>query len=187
MTTVKENRYNIFWDDENGVPVIDLSVNKKKDGTNTKGFKYLTTDARPVFLEEKHLLLTLFPEFGKEFYLKSVWGGPGNSIFVDGKRIKESVAKRGREANLEEVRQSVQLFTKTKEMIKAENEIMDCFILENKGHLLELLKSEERDEEGCYIGAEPFVRETISKYPNRMNIVSFSGGKDSIAVSRSST
>ena len=184
MTTIKENRYNIFWDHENEVPVIDLSVNKKKDGTNGKGFKYLTTDARPVFLEEKHLLLTLFPEFGNAFYFKSVWGGPGNAIFIDGKRVSESVAKRGREADLQMVRESVKSFTKTKKMIKAENEIIERFISVNKGHLLELLKSEERDDEGCFIGAEPFIRETISKYPNRMNIVSFSGGKDSIAVSR---
>ena len=66
MAVESKKLYNVFWDAQNNVPVIDNSVSRKKDGTNAKGFLYLSTDARPVFLEEKHLLYCMFSEIEKD-------------------------------------------------------------------------------------------------------------------------
>ena len=176
--------YNVFWDKENNVPVIDLAVNKKKDGTNTNGHKYITTDARPVFLEEKHLLRCLFPELGEELYSKSVWSGTGSSYFIDGEKFPHSVIKQSKEVNIKKIREDVLSFKATEELVSIEDRLMQKFIKVNRLHLIDLLKSEDRDKDGFYKGAEPFIRETIAKYPKRMTMVSFSGGKDSIAVSR---
>ena len=70
-------------------------------------------------------------------------------------------------------------------MLKSELHHIKNFIKANKDHLNFLLKSNQEDNEGYPIGAEPFIEQQVAKFKNRTLVVSFSGGKDSIVqVSR---
>ena len=82
----------IFWDQELNTPVI--VQNKDVSTISTNSTKYMAKDLRPVFLEEKYLLSQIIPEVTEDVLYKSVWYGSGNSYFIDGVKLKESIYKR---------------------------------------------------------------------------------------------
>ena len=46
----------IYWDNEKNIPLI---LNEERDNRKIKNLKEITSDLRPVFLEEKHLIKEL--------------------------------------------------------------------------------------------------------------------------------
>lgn len=177
--------YNMFWDKKYNVPRI-LDKEKDKMFIQSNDYKYMATDLRPVFLEEKLLLLNMFPKiFDEKIFSSSVWANKLNRYIVDGVAKNLKVNHRAKE-----LRESMGFFRdklfslelKEKYFLK-EKELFDKFIEVNKEHLNNLLMSEEKDKEGFPLGAYPFIREVYDKYPTRLSLVSFSGGKDSTVTS----
>lgn len=176
------NALGIYWDQEKNIPIIldknldDIKIKKKK-------LIEVAQDLRPVFLEEKHLLRVLF-NLEEDIYYKSVWCTKLGRYIVDGTPFRKSIIKKISELEEFEVfRKKVLNFEKIDKMIEKEKEIFQNFIEENSEHMSMLLNSTERDDEGNFIGAYPFIEEVLKKYSIRIPMVSFSGGKDSTVVS----
>lgn len=176
------NALGIYWDQEKNIPIIldknldDIKIKKKK-------LIEVAQDLRPVFLEEKHLLRVLF-NLEEDIYYKSVWCTKLGRYIVDGTPFRKSIIKKISELEEFEVfRKKVLNFEKTDKMVEKEKEIFQNFIEENREHMSMLLNSTERDDEGNFIGAYPFIEEVLKKYSTRIPMVSFSGGKDSTVVS----
>jgi len=165
----------IYLNKEKNVPFIS--------DENRAGNAYISTDIRPVFIEEKYLLSLLIPELDYDVLYKSVWYTSGYNYIVDGKKIEDSIYTRFLEADLSDVISKIEHFIPTKEMIISEKEIFSKFININRNHFLDLLNNTTIDSEGYPIGAIPFTRKIKDKYPNREPVVSFSGGKDSTVIS----
>lgn len=176
------DNYKIYWNNIKNVPII---INEDKDTLLIKNneLTYLTKDLRPVFLEEKHLMKNIF-SLDDSIYCKSVWCSKQGRYYVDGKPLKNSIVKAIKEIkDMDSFRKKILDFQKTEEMANTETQIFESFVEENKEHMHYLLESKDIDNEGYYIGAYPFIDEVIEKYKNRVPMVSFSGGKDSTAVS----
>lgn len=176
---MKNQDIKIYWDSSKNVPLILDSYNKE--------YEEIAKDLRPVFLQEKWLLINLFPEELKiDFLDKSVWATKQNRYIVDGKMISivpTSKFKGMNQQELNKIREKILQFSITEENIEKEKENFSKFILANRNRFNYIVKSETRDEEGQYIGALPFIVENAEKFKDRMTLVSFSGGKDSTAVS----
>lgn len=76
----------LFWCDDCNVPLYDEVCPR----CGKKGLHF-TSDARPVFPEER-LLLEVLLNKPLAFLKDSVWNGTGNRYYVNGKRISFSVA-----------------------------------------------------------------------------------------------
>ena len=170
----------IYWNEIDNVPVI------LEEGV-TSSLKEVAKDLRPVFLQEKWLLMNLFPDrLDDKFLKKSVWATKQNRYIVDGEMvdlIATSKFKKMTQSEIENLRKEVMKFSITEEHLEVERDCFDKFIKANSSRFNILVKSENRDEEGEFIGAIPFIVENAEKYKNRMMLVSFSGGKDSTVVS----
>ncbi|MGL4653180.1 phosphoadenosine phosphosulfate reductase domain-containing protein [Cetobacterium sp.] len=177
---MEKKEVKICWNEIDNVPVI------LEEGV-TSSFKEVAKDLRPVFLQEKWLLINLFPDrLDDKFLKKSVWATKQNRYIIDGEMldlIATSKFKKMTQAEIEELRERVMKFSITEEHLEVERDCFDEFIKANSSRFNLLVKSEERDEEGEYVGALPFVVENAEKFKNRMILVSFSGGKDSTVVS----
>ena len=171
----------IFWDQELKTPII---VNDKDTTTLSKiNTKYMAKDLRPVFIEEKYLLSQIIPEISEDVLFKSVWFSSSNSYFIDGVKLTESIYKRFIDCDLFELSRKVNSFKPTQEMYDKEKEIIRTFIKSNIERYNYLLNSTDLDSENYPVGAYPFIRETVKNNKNRVEAVSFSGGKDSTAIS----
>ncbi|MGL5725087.1 phosphoadenosine phosphosulfate reductase domain-containing protein, partial [Cetobacterium sp.] len=170
----------ICWNEIDNVPVI------LEEGM-TSSLKEIAKDLRPVFLQEKWLLMNLFlDKLDDKFLKKSVWATKQNRYIVDGEMvdlIATSKFKKMTQSEIENLRKEVMKFSITEEHLESERDCFDKFIKANSSRFNMLVKSENRDEEGEFIGAIPFIVENAEKYKNRMMLVSFSGGKDSTVVS----
>ncbi|MDP0505977.1 MAG: phosphoadenosine phosphosulfate reductase family protein [Fusobacterium sp. JB019] len=174
--------FKVYWNSKEKVPII---IDERTDNIKIKtdNLEYLTTDLRPVFLEEKHLIKELF-SLEESIYESSVWCTKLGKYIIDGGWLKKSYIKAMKEIkSIEELRIKIFSFEKTNKMIEKEKIIINKFIKLNYQHLYYLLESEERDNEGHFIGAYPFINEVSQKHKDRIKMVSFSGGKDSTAVS----
>ncbi len=172
------NDNNVFWDKEKNNPKI-----LKDSHLNIDRFSYLTSDIRPVFLEEKFLIILLFPKVNDSIFCKSVWADKSNNYYINGERLEGSIYNHFKNNDLSLIRKKVKSFKPTEKIIEKENAIFNHFVSLNKDRLNYLLTSKNKDKEGYSIGAEPFINEVIHQYNKRLVNVSFSGGKDSIAVS----
>ncbi len=133
---------------------------------------YFTSDARPVFPEER-LLLEIFLEKPLCFLKDSVWNGTGNRYFVNGKKISVSISEFTK-MDPDETRRELEKY-KEKNDYKYFDEYMSKWIIANSRRY-EYITSE----------AKQFITDFSTKYVNNDNnaaFVSFSGGKDSTVVS----
>jgi|LSQX01.1.fsa_nt_gb phosphoadenosine phosphosulfate reductase len=135
--------------------------------------RYLCQDARPVFPEEI-LLLEILLNIRGRLVGKSIWNAKGNRYYVNGKRLAFSVKNILREWDPKRVRVLLQQ-EKIKDLdlgYDEFNDMINLFIKANKERLHKL----EEDSFRC-------VKFAVDNYPNRIVMVSFSGGKDSTVVS----
>ncbi len=133
---------------------------------------YFTSDARPVFPEER-LLIEIMLDQPFAFLHGSVWNGTGNRYYVNGKRIPFSVSNL-RRYDPEEIRAKLEKY-KPQNSYGPFNEMIGRWIQANAQHF-------------HFITTE--ARQYISGYSQRFlntdnvaSFVSFSGGKDSTVVS----
>ena len=155
-----------YWCYECNVPIIHKVTDRDKDICPLCGgkTKYLCSDLRPVFPEERLLYEILV---GKPFAYKkcSVWAN-NNRYYIDGEskilsmskyvkkdtdEIKKKLDELAEQNNYEEFDRYIELF------IKANKLRLDYIINE----------------------AHAFIQEQAAKYPRESIVLSFSGGKDS--------
>ncbi len=132
-----------------------------------KKVRYLTTDLRPVFPEERLLLELLF-DTPLKYENSSVWASD-NRYYIDGKvkTVSNNIF-----ANAD-----IQKLIKGLEEYKDQNSyaVFDFYVekfVEANIDRLRYIKSEAFD----------FIRNTARDYPSEHVVISFSGGKDSTAV-----
>lgn len=153
----------LFWCAECNVPIYTQNCPVCGSEGN-----YFTTDARPVFPEERLLIECVLGEPLK--YLKnSVWNSNGN-YFVDGKKISFGIDFSTNWAS-DKIRENITEFS-PKNTYDFFNDNIDKYIIANKGRF-DQISSEAMD----------FVIESAKNYDETSMFVSFSGGKDSTVVS----
>ena len=165
--TVEDLPVEIYWCNDCSIPVIHTS-NAADKGTCpvcAGKTRYLTSDLRPVFPEERLLLAVLLDKEPDRFMNQSIWA-VGSRYYVDGKSMSIS-AKTFEMANADEIANKV---SKCAELIDyaAFNENIRLFIRANE-HRLAYLKDE----------AISFVRHAAERFKEENIVISFSGGKDS--------
>lgn len=153
----------LFWCAECNVPIYTQNCPVCGSEGN-----YFTTDARPVFPEERLLIECVLGEPLK--YLKnSVWNSNGN-YFVDGKKISFGIDFSTNWAS-DKIRENITEFS-PKNTYDFFNDNIDKYIIANKGRF-DQISSEAMD----------FVIGSAKNYDETSMFVSFSGGKDSTVVS----
>lgn len=180
MLSQETKKYSVYWDRKKQSPYI-ADLFRGQQLSNDSAYDYMATDLRPVFHKEKVLLHKILPAFFPSL-MSSVWADASNNFFVDGQKVKTSVIRT--------IRNFPSVDTIVNDAHVSENndmEIFQRFIDVNRERLNYILYSEDKDAEGWKIGAEPFIQEVVAKYPRRTPFVSFSGGKDSTAVSSLTT
>ncbi|WP_051412187.1 phosphoadenosine phosphosulfate reductase family protein [Halonatronum saccharophilum] len=152
-------------------------LNMKLDNQDKKNLKhyrcpkcdskvnYMSSDLRPVFMEERILLSVLLEE---DYTEKNIWNGSGNRYIIDGKSSNIAISDIYKVDNLDEKIEMI------KERIEGNNKKVDFtnFIEVNREHF-------------SYIdnNANDFIEKVSKIFDQRMRVVSFSGGKDSTVVS----
>ena len=159
----------IYWCSNCNIPNYD----KVCSCCNSEG-KYVGTDIRPVFPEERLLLEVLLGEPFK-FADKSVWNTSGNNYIVDGKKIKFSIKDVIEKSNTKEIIKILK--ENEEENNKYSNEFIDNrfikMFVESKRLRLNYIMSE----------AIEYIKEIAKQYNDDSMFVSFSGGKDSTVTS----
>lgn len=167
--TIAEIPYEVYWCDDCNTPIIV----KATDGDRTmcplcgKKVRYLTTDLRPVFPEERLLLELLFGSPLK-YINSSVWASD-NRYYIDGK-LKLVSSSLFANANIAELIKELGQY-KSQNSYAVFDFYIEKFVNANLDRL-NYIKSEAFD----------FIRKTASDYPSEHVVISFSGGKDSTAV-----
>ncbi len=159
----------IYWCENCNIP----NYNKKCYYCNKEG-KYIGTDIRPVFPEERLLIETLL---GEEFKYSncSVWNTSGNNYIVNGKKIKFSIKEVLSRVDAEKVRKKIKEYAKENEKYVKNfynQEYIKRFVQSNKIRLNYIMNE-----------AMEYVRVQATKYNDDEMFVSFSGGKDSTVTS----
>lgn len=134
--------------------------------------KYFTSDARPVFPEERLLVETLL---GKPlaFINDSVWNGSGNRYYVNGKKVPLSISKID-ELNPEEIRNTIKKY-ESQNTYSTFDSMIEKWVTANSTHF-DFITTEAKQ----YIAG--FSKKYVNDETNAA-FVSFSGGKDSTVVS----
>lgn len=134
--------------------------------------KYFTSDARPVFPEERLLVETLL---GKPlaFINDSVWNGSGNRYYVNGKKVPLSISKID-ELNPEEIRNTIKKY-ESQNIYSTFDSMIEKWVTANSTHF-DFITTEAKQ----YIAG--FSKKYVNDETNAA-FVSFSGGKDSTVVS----
>lgn len=157
----------LYWCSDCNIPIYDHVC----PICGSKGQPF-TSDARPVFPEER-LLLEILLGKPMAFFGDSVWNGTGNRYFVNGKKIQFSVLAASK-SDADTIRAELEKY-------KSIN-TYDSF-----NHYIELWTRANNDRYNHINDeARTFVREKAMRYENDDScamFVSFSGGKDSTVVS----
>ncbi|MFQ9514373.1 MAG: phosphoadenosine phosphosulfate reductase family protein [Eubacterium sp.] len=157
----------VYWCKKCNIPLFE----KECTICGEKG-KYITTDMRPVFPEEK-LLLALIKEKPFDYYeKKSVWYG-SNSYIVDGKKEAITLGKINK-WSLEKIKEIKDNYERHKNIIKYDffNEIVERFIKANRDRYNFITEE-----------AVNYIQSYKERYAIEDMLVSFSGGKDSTVTS----
>ena len=165
--TVEDLPMEIYWCKDCKVPVIQ-SINQSDKGICPvcgKKTKYLATDLRPVFPEERLLLEILLNKEPNEFVEKSVWSA-NSRYYIDGKSVSLP-SSLFQSADADEIRKKLVKYSEQNSYEYFMQHIK-TFIKANKNRLNYLIEE-----------AYEFVRTTASKFDEERIVLSFSGGKDS--------
>lgn len=165
--TDEDTPVEVFWCNDCNIPIAQLTSAIDKGICPICGQKtrYLSTDLRPVFPEERLLVTILLGKEPTALMNKSVWAAT-NRYYIDGKSLSVPL-KTFAEANVEEIVEQISASRELVDYTSFDN-TMARFIEANR-HRLSYLKDE----------AFSFVREAAEKYLEENIVISFSGGKDS--------
>ena len=158
----------IYWCDHCNVPSFEKTCTR----CGTEG-KYIATDIRPVFPEEK-LLLAILWQKDTPFALDqcSVWSS-SSGYFIDGKRETIPIGEINRKP-LEEIKKIKEVYDANVEQIDRSyfEDMVNVFVEVNQNRYYELT-----DE------AITYIQGFDEQYSLEDMFVSFSGGKDSTVTS----
>ena len=165
--TVEDVPVEIYWCDNCRIPIINFSTAADK-GTcpHCKGkTRYLASDLRPVFPEERLLLALLLDKEPDIYMMRSVWA-VGSRYYIDGKSLTIPI-KTFEEADTNAIAKKL---SESSDLINydAFNDYVWKFAAANQHHLAYL-----KDE------AFSFVRQAAERFREENIVISFSGGKDS--------
>ena len=168
--TVDDIPSEIYWCSNCSVPVLQLLSQPDKGTCPRCGrkMKYMTSDIRPVFPEERLLLEVLLGYEPNELIEKSVWA-VNSRYYIDGKSvaIPSSVFKT---ADAEDIANKIATNKKNNSYVYFD-ETIKRFVEANILRLNYL-----KDE------AYHFVENEAKRFPEENIVISFSGGKDSTAT-----
>ena len=157
----------IYWCKECKIPIIQ-TINQADIGycpNCGKKTKYLSTDLRPVFPEERLLMEILLEKEPFEFLENSVWAAD-NRYYIDGKSISIP-SKLFLSADTDMIVKKLEAY-KHSNSYEFFNLYMNRFIQANQLRLHYL-----KDE------AYEFIHKAAEKFDEEHIVLSFSGGKDS--------
>ena len=168
--TVEDIPVEIYWCKECAIPIIHFTSAADKGICPICGHKtrYLSTDLRPVFPEERLLLALLLDNNPDEYMDKSVWA-VNSRYYIDGKPLSLSI-KTFAEADTDSISERITACSEYIDYSSFDKDIAQ-FIRANQ-HRLAYLKDE----------AFSFIRYASEKYKEENIVISFSGGKDSTAT-----
>ena len=166
-TTVEDLPVEIYWCSECRTPVIQTSTQADKGMCPIckRQTKYLASDLRPVFPEERLLVELLLKKKPNELLKKSVWAS-NNRYYVEGKSIPISNSLY-QSVDTDKIADLLQQ-NKSENSYEYFEKHMATFVMANRDRLNYLI-----DE------AHSFIRNAATKFPEERIVVSFSGGKDS--------
>ena len=158
----------LYWCDHCNIPTFE-----KVCGCCKNEGRYIATDLRPVFPEEK-LLVAILLDKDKPFALdnSSVWNCT-NFYIVDGKKVNISIKEHNNKP-LSEIKKIKKIYDENIDKIDTSyfDEIIAIFVEANKDRYYEIT-----DE------AIAYIQSFAEKYTLDEMFVSFSGGKDSTVTS----
>ena len=158
----------LYWCDECNVPIFEHTCpNCGKEG------KYIATDIRPVFPEEKLLLALIQNKKDPLCYdNSSVWFGSGFYI-VDGKKEKISISEINKWSldKIRKIKEEYELYIGQIDVTNFER-ITEIFIKANADRYNFITEE-----------AVTYIQSYKDRYPVEDMMVSFSGGKDSTVTS----
>ena len=168
--TAEDIPVEIYWCENCNIPIIQFTNQVGKDVCPVCGrpTKYLSTDLRPVFPEER-LLLELLLNKKPNLYIKdSVWAA-NNRYYVNGKSVSIP-NKTFQMADTDTISEKLKKYS-SENSYEYFDRYIQTFVTANENRL-NYLKDESFD----------FVRRTASKFAEEKLVISFSGGKDSTAT-----
>ena len=160
----------VYWCNCCEVPVLQ-TVNQADKGVCPRcgsKMKYMSTDLRPVFPEERLLLEILLNKNPNEYVTKSVWAS-NNRYYINGKAISLP-SKLFQEADANKIALEIEKH-KANNTYTYFDEHIRKFVEANYLRL-HFLKDE----------ANVFIHKAIEKFDQEHIVLSFSGGKDSTAT-----
>ena len=165
--TVEDIPVEVYWCKDCTTPIIHLSsaANKGICPICNQNTRYLSSDLRPVFPEERLLLAILLDKEPTYYMNRSVWA-TNSRYYIDGKALSIPV-KTFAEADTDRIAEQISSLSDSISY-SSFNESVARFVKANE-HRLTYLKDE----------AFSFVRQAASKYKEENIVISFSGGKDS--------
>lgn len=166
--TVEDIPVEIYWCNDCNIPIIK-SNNSILDTCPKCGnkIKYLSTDLRPVFPQER-LLLEIIKGAPLKYKDDSVWCA-NNRYYINGESISVSFSK-CINMDITEIVKKLEQYEIANKNNKFESYI-ETFIDVNRDRLAFL-----KDE------AYNFINNAVKNYPPENIVISFSGGKDSTVV-----
>ena len=165
--TIEDLPVEVYWCSECNVPIIQTSTQANKGTCPICGAKtkYISTDLRPVFPEERLLMELILKKDPHKYIHNSVWAC-NNRYYINGKSITVSNSTY-ESVDAEEITHALKKHESENEYIYFD-EFITRFVAANRDRLNYL-----KDE------AHSFIRKAASGYPEERIVVSFSGGKDS--------
>ena len=165
--TIEDLPTEVYWCAHCEVPIIQVATQADKGYCPlcSKKMKYLSTDLRPVFPEERLLLELLLGEEPCAFVEKSVWA-VNSRYYINGKLVSIS-RKTFQEADTDTLAQKLEKYKSQNTYIYFEEHIAR-FIRANQLRL-HYLKEE----------TYAFINNAKEKFDEEHIVLSFSGGKDS--------
>lgn len=165
--TVEDIPTEVYWCANCEVPVLQVITQADKGlcPICSKKMKYMATDLRPVFPEERLLLEILLDKKPNEYIKKSVWA-TNSRYYIDGKSILLP-SKMFLKADADKISEKLDRYKKQNSYTFFEKHISQ-FVKANQLRL-NYLKNE----------AYAFINATAEKFDEEQIVLSFSGGKDS--------
>lgn len=156
----------VYWCDKCKTPTIS-----KECSICGCESKYISSDCRPVFLEEKLLISILFNDFS--ILERPVWYLSNNKYLIDGvknKNNRNDFIEKNPELIIEKIEKNkYRINDNIKEKFQQQ---IEKFVLANKNYLNEIKTYANED-----------IKQISEKYEDEEIFISISGGKDSTVVS----